>query len=136
MKKNFNLSDFISEVVTERTESLFQKDLSKFDAELRKRVENKSVLVIGGAGTIGSSYIKAILHFKVRKLYVVDTNENNLTELVRDLRSSKDYHIPENFKTYPFNFGDPVFEKMFRNEGPFEIVANFAALKPTLSGKS
>jgi len=78
MKKNFNLSDFISEVVTERTESLFQKDLSKFDAELRKRVENKSVLVIGGAGTIGSSYIKAILHFKVRKLYVVDTNENNL----------------------------------------------------------
>ena len=135
MKKNFKLSDFISEVVTERTESLFQKDLEKFDPVLRNRIENKSVLVIGGAGTIGSSYIKAVLQFKVRKLYVVDTNENNLTELVRDLRSSQEYHIPEDFKTYPFNFGDPVFEKMFKNEGPFEIVANFAAHKHVRSEK-
>jgi len=135
MKKNFKLSDFISEIVTERSESLFQKDLEKYDQTLRKRLENKSVLVIGGAGTIGSSFIKAILHFKVGKLYVVDTNENNLTELVRDIRSSNEYHIPQDFKTYPFNFGDAVFEKMFKNQGGFEIVANFAAHKHVRSEK-
>ncbi len=55
---------------------------------LRKRINGKKVLVIGGAGTIGSSYIKAILKFNISRLVVVDINENGLTELVRDLRSS------------------------------------------------
>jgi FlaA1/EpsC-like NDP-sugar epimerase len=93
------------------------------------RYKGKSVLVIGGAGTIGSSYIKAILNFEPSRLYVVDTNENGLTELTRDLRSKHGQYIPEDYKTYPMNFGDEVFRKMFVNEGPFHIVANFAAHK-------
>jgi FlaA1/EpsC-like NDP-sugar epimerase len=72
-------------------------DFLKYNTELNKRINGKKVLVIGGAGTIGSSYIKAILKFKIAKLVVVDINENGLTELVRDLRSSEGYNIPNDF---------------------------------------
>lgn len=78
---------------------------------------------------------KAILKFNIGKLVVVDINENGLTELVRDLRSSTEFNIPSEFITYPVNFGDRVFEKIFRHHGPFEIVANFAAHKHVRSEK-
>lgn len=135
MQFNFNLDAFIRNHVTFRQESLLKSDFEKYQTELQSRINGKSVLVIGGAGTIGSSYIKAILKFKIRKLVVVDINENGLTELVRDLRSSTDYHVPEDFITYPVNFGDRVFEKIFQTHGPFEIVANFAAHKHVRSEK-
>ncbi len=135
MQTNFNLDNFISTFVTKRYKSLLADDFLKYNTEFNSRINGKKVLVIGGAGTIGSSYIKAILKFKVAKLVVVDINENGLTELVRDLRSSKDYNIPDEFITYPVNFGDPVFEKIFRQHGPFEIVANFAAHKHVRSEK-
>ncbi len=129
MQKRFNLDNFIKTFVTDRQKSLLKDDFLQYNTELEKRITNKSVLVIGGAGSIGSSYIKAILKFNIAKLVVVDINENGLTELVRDLRSSVDYNIPNEFITYPVNFGDRVFEKLFRYHGPFEIVANFAAHK-------
>jgi FlaA1/EpsC-like NDP-sugar epimerase len=66
---------------------------------------------------------------------VADTNENGLTELVRDMRSTAGLHIPDDFKTYPIDFGTPVFEHILANEGPFEIVANFAAHKHVRSEK-
>lgn len=135
MQTNFNLDNFISTYVTKRPQSLLTEDFIKYNTELNKRINGKKVLVIGGAGTIGSSYIKAILKFRIAKLVVVDINENGLTELVRDLRSSTEYHIPEEFITYPVNFGDRVFEKIFRQHGPFEIVANFAAHKHVRSEK-
>ena len=132
---SFNLDTFIREHVTFRDQSLLEDDLTKYGEALTRRINDKSVLVIGGAGTIGSSYIKAMLKFKIRKLVVVDINENGLTELVRDLRSSTDYNVPEEFITYPVNFGDRVFEKIFHQHGPFEIVANFAAHKHVRSEK-
>lgn len=135
MSHNLNLSQFISSHITGRESSLFLEDIETNDAALHKRIDGKSVLVIGGAGTIGSNYIKALLKYNPEKLYVVDTNENGLTELVRDLRSSVGYNIPDDFKTYPMNFGDKVFEKMFRYEGGFDIVANFAAHKHVRSEK-
>ena len=135
MLNNFDLEKFIKESVTSRQESLLAADLVKHNHELQKRINGKSVLVIGGAGTIGSYYIKAILRFKIKKLFVVDINENGLTELVRDLRSSIGYHIPDEFITYPVNFGDRVFEKIIKNAGPFEIIANFAAHKHVRSEK-
>src|SRR5210317_1299134 len=130
-----NIEHFVSEYVTRRPQSLLADDFKKYHEELTKRINGKRVLVIGGAGTIGSFYIKALLKFKVESLVVVDINENGLTELVRDLRSSTGYKIPERFITYPVNFGDPVFEKLFREHGPFEIVANFAAHKHVRSEK-
>lgn len=135
MHTNFNLDQFISTFVTKRLKSLLADDFLKYNTELNQRINGKKVLVIGGAGTIGSSYIKAILKFKIAKLVVVDINENGLTELVRDLRSSEGYNIPETFITYPINFGDRVFEKIFSEHGPFEIVANFAAHKHVRSEK-
>lgn len=135
MQTNFNLESFISKYITRRNESLLKSDFNKCNSELNKLINNKSVLVIGGAGTIGSNYIKAILKFKINKLVVVDINENGLTELVRDIRSSTEYNIPDDFITYPVNFGDKVFEKIFRHHGPFEIVANFAAHKHVRSEK-
>lgn len=135
MNLNFNIDSFIQNHVTFRKESLLLKDFEKYDSQLKAQIQNRSVLVIGGAGTIGSSYIKAILKFNIAKLVVVDINENGLTELVRDLRSSMAYNIPEEFITYPVNFGDAVFEKIFRQHGPFEIVANFAAHKHVRSEK-
>lgn len=135
MQTNFNLDNFISTYVTKRPQSLLTEDFKKYNTELNRRINGKKVLVIGGAGTIGSSYIKAILKFKIAKLVVVDINENGLTELVRDLRSSTEYNIPEDFITYPVNFGDRVFEKIFHQHGPFEIVANFAAHKHVRSEK-
>ena len=135
MQFNLNLDAFIKDHVTFRQESLLKPDFEKYQTELQSRINGKSVLVIGGAGTIGSSYIKAILKFKIRKLVVVDINENGLTELVRDLRSSTEYNVPGDFITYPVNFGDRVFEKIFQTHGPFEIVANFAAHKHVRSEK-
>ena len=135
MFKKFDLNTFIKTHITGRDESLLKQDIERYHDQLANRINGKSVLVIGGAGTIGSSFIKAILKFKVAKLYVVDINENGLTELVRDLRSSEEYNIPEDFKTYPINFGDKVFAKIISHEGPFQIVANFAAHKHVRSEK-
>jgi FlaA1/EpsC-like NDP-sugar epimerase len=135
MIANLNIDHFIETFVTKRKISLLKDDFKKYHFELEHKINNKSVLVIGGAGTIGSSYIKAILKFNIAKLVVVDINENGLTELVRDLRSSGEYTIPEVFITYPVNFGDHVFEKLFRHHGPFQIVANFAAHKHVRSEK-
>lgn len=130
-----SIEKFISRHITHRAESLFAEDLRTHRDALAKAIDGKSLLVIGGAGTIGSSFVKAALHFNPRRLYVCDINENGLTELTRDLRSSSGYHIPEDYKTYPINFGDAVFTKMFRREGPFDIVANFAAHKHVRSEK-
>ena len=92
-------------------------------------------MVIGGAGTIGSSYIRAILPFRPSQLFVVDISENSLTELTRDLRSTYKMFIPEDYKTYPLNFADPIFEKIFRQNNGFDIVANFSAHKHVRSEK-
>ena len=135
MQTNFNLENFIKTYVTARQESLLQADFTKYNTELNHRINGKKVMVIGGAGSIGSSYIKAILKFNIKKLVVVDINENGLTELVRDLRSSEGFNIPDDFITYPVNFGDRVFEKLFVQHGSFEIVANFAAHKHVRSEK-
>ena len=133
--KLIDTSSFIKEQIIKRSESLFKGDLEENANKLQQSISGKSVLVIGGAGTIGSSYIKALLAFKPSKLVVVDTNENGLTELTRDLRSTSEQYIPEEYITYPMDFGTKVFEKMFLNEGPFHIVANFAAHKHVRSEK-
>ena len=135
MRSDIDIDHFIKRYVTRRSVSLLKPDLEKNHRELEERLNGSKVLVIGGAGTIGSFYIKALLKYRISSLVVVDINENGLTELVRDLRSSTGYNIPPEFITYPMNFGDRVFEKMFRSMAPFDIVANFAAHKHVRSEK-
>jgi len=130
-----DIPNFIRTYITKRLKSLFLIDIENNKEILKAKINGKNVLVIGGAGTIGSSYIKAVLKFKPSKLVVVDINENGLTELTRELRSEEGQFIPKQFITYPMSFGDPVFEKMFLSHGPFHIVANFAAHKHVRSEK-
>ncbi len=131
----FNIENFIANNITKRKESFFEKDINANKETLTKEIEGKSVLVIGGAGTIGSSYVKAILHFKPSVVYIVDINENGLTEIVRDIRSDAAYtSLPQLF-TYPIDFDSAVFYKLFKRHNGFDIVANFAAHKHVRSEK-
>ena len=114
---------------------MFLPDIENNREKLVNLVEGKKILVIGGAGTIGSSYIQAILPFKPSQLYVVDISENGLTELTRNLRSTYGMYVPSDYRTYPLNFADPIFEKIFRKNNGFDIVANFSAHKHVRSEK-
>lgn len=131
----FDLSCFIREKVTRRTDSMFEADVRENRDEILEKTEKKTVLVIGGAGSIGSSFIKSMLSYRPSVLVVVDTNENALAELTRDLRSSSDIWMPDEYIPYPMDYASPVFEKMFRNRGGFDIVANFSAHKHVRSEK-
>lgn len=131
----FDLKSFIHQYIIKRPTSLFATDLEKFHGQLHQEIHGKKVMVIGGAGSIGSSYIKALVKFQPRQLLVVDINENGLTELVRDLRSTADLKLPEDFRTYPIDFGTNIFKKLFLQEQGFDIVANFAAHKHVRSEK-
>lgn len=114
---------------------MFYPDIDVNSDALDRKITGKSVLVIGGAGSIGSSFIKAILPFKPSSLVIVDYNENALAELTRDLRSTKGMYVPEDYLPYPMDFASPVFEKMFRSRGGFDIVGNFSAHKHVRSEK-
>ena len=131
----FNLEQFINEKVTKRPGSMFLPDLRANREALAAKIEGKSVLVIGGAGSIGSSFIRALLPFRPASLVVVDTNENALAELTRDLRSTKGMYVPADYVPYPMDFASPVFEKMFRHRKGFDIVGNFSAHKHVRSEK-
>ena len=129
------INQFISKQITNRDISMFSNDIELNKVQLKESIYNKSVLIIGGAGTIGSSYIKALLPFKPKSFVVVDINENGLTELTRDLRSSRNMFIPQEYITYPMSYADSVFYKMFKNRNGFDIVANFSAHKHVRSEK-
>lgn len=131
----FDLNKFIGQYVTKRPQSMFLNDIENNKEELTEKIRGKSVLVIGGAGSIGSSFIKAILPFKPATLIVVDYNENALAELTRDLRSTKGMFVPKDYIPYPMDFSSPVFEKMFRSRSGFDIVGNFSAHKHVRSEK-
>ena len=131
----FKLENFIKQYITNRSQSMFVSDIEANRSTLIEKIEDKTVLVIGGAGSIGSSFIKAILPFKPKTLVVVDINENALAELTRDLRSTKGMYVPKDYIPYPMDFASPVFEKMFRKRGGFEIVGNFSAHKHVRSEK-
>lgn len=130
-----DLVSFISEYITCRTTSLFEKDIVENKEILVREIEGKTVCVIGGAGSIGSSFIKAVLRFRPGELVVVDLNENGLVELTRDLRSTDGLYIPQKYRTYTLNFADPIFARIFREEKGFDIVANFSAHKHVRSEK-
>lgn len=88
------LEKFILKYVIKRSESMFIEDIEANRILLSEKIKDKSILVIGGAGSIRSSFIKAILPFQPISLVVVDINENALAELMRDLRSTKGLYVP------------------------------------------
>jgi len=112
----------------------FEKDIIQNKNNLTNKICNQNILVIGGAGTIGSSYIKQILKYKPSKITVVDINENGLTELTRDLRSSNLLDYNPEYITYPVNLLSDTFDKIFNSE-TWQVVANFSAHKHVRSEK-
>lgn len=131
----FNIDKFISDNVTFRSISMFAKDIEANQEVLKNEIKGKKVCIIGGAGTIGSSFIKAVLQFEPHSVVVIDLNENGLAELVRDVRSTYRLYVPDEFRCYTLNFADPIFERIFREEKGFDIVANFSAHKHVRSEK-
>ena len=125
----FNLDKFIGKYVTKRERSMFAADIEANKEQLSAEIQDKRVCVIGGAGSIGSSFIKALLRFEPKQLVVIDLNENGLAELTRDLRSSADIRVPEDYRTYTLDFASPIFERIFREDDGYDIVANFSAHK-------
>lgn len=130
-----NLKQFIADYVINRQTSMFAADIEANKDTLRQEIENKSVCVVGGAGSIGSSFIRAVLPFRPAKLVVIDLNENGLAELTRDLRSTYGMYVPQEYRTYTLSFADPIFERIFREEKGFDIFANFSAHKHVRSEK-
>ena len=131
----FNLNEFIAQSVTMRQTSMFASDIEENRSMLSAEIGGGKICVIGGAGSIGSSFIKAVLRFKPKSVVVVDLNENGLAELVRDVRSTDGLCVPDEFRCYTLNFADPIFERIFREEKGFDIVANFSAHKHVRSEK-
>ncbi len=117
-----------------RQARLFDDDISLHNDELKEIVSNSSFLIIGGAGSIGRAVVKEIFQRKPRILHVVDLSENNLVELVRDIRSSIGY-IKGEFKTFAIDCGGKEFEVLINNSKNYDYVLNLSALKHVRSEK-
>ena len=117
-----------------RNESLFKKDILDNRSYFKNEISSSSFLVIGGAGTIGQAVVKEIFKFDPKKLHVVDISENNLVELVRDIRSTMVYGSGE-FEIFAIDCGGSGFEKMFTNLGGYDYIFNLSALKHVRSEK-
>ena len=117
-----------------RNECLFDEDLNSFEDKISLEIQNSRFLVIGGAGTIGQATTKEIFKRNPATLHIVDISENNLVELVRDLRSTIGYGQGE-FKTFAIDCGSEEFEIFINNEGPYDYVFNLSALKHVRSEK-
>ncbi|RME57973.1 NAD-dependent epimerase/dehydratase family protein, partial [Candidatus Parcubacteria bacterium] len=129
MKQDTNLLELIG-----RDAPLFQADIAKHDRQLREVISGARCLVIGGAGSIGQAVVKEIFRRGPKALHVVDISENNLVELVRDLRSTLGY-IEGDFRTFAVDCGGLEFEALVRMEGPYDYVFNLSALKHVRSEK-
>jgi FlaA1/EpsC-like NDP-sugar epimerase len=117
-----------------RNSELFEEDIKQHDKELREIVANSTFLVIGGAGSIGQAVTKEIFKRNPKKLHVVDISENNMVELVRDIRSSLGY-IEGEFKTFALDIGSIEYDAFIKFDGKYDYVLNLSALKHVRSEK-
>ncbi|HCE1575320.1 TPA: UDP-N-acetylglucosamine 4,6-dehydratase [Vibrio parahaemolyticus] len=117
-----------------RTDALFTQDIAHHEAELFRIVSESRFLVLGGAGSIGQAVTKEIFKRNPKKLHVVDISENNMVELVRDIRSSFGY-IDGDFQTFALDIGSLEYDAFIKAEGKFDYVLNLSALKHVRSEK-
>ena len=117
-----------------RDSELFEDDINQYDSELRQIVESSTFLVLGGAGSIGQAVTKEIFKRNPKKLHVVDISENNMVELVRDIRSSYGY-IDGEFKTFALDIGSIEYDAFIENDGEYDYILNLSALKHVRSEK-
>ena len=117
-----------------RNKELFTEDIAKHEKELSEIVSSSRFLVIGGAGSIGQAVTKEIFKRKPRKLHIVDISENNMVELVRDIRSTYGY-IDGDFQTFALDVGSIEYDAFIRADGKYDYVLNLSALKHVRSEK-
>ncbi len=117
-----------------RSEELFVSDISKHESELSRIVSSSRFLVIGGAGSIGQATTKEIFKRNPKKLHVVDISENNMVELVRDIRSSYGY-IDGDFQTFALDIGSIEYDAFWEADGAYDYVLNLSAIKHVRSEK-
>lgn len=117
-----------------RENELFIQDMDSYEAELKHIVASSTFLVIGGAGSIGQEVTKEIFKRNPRKLHVVDISENNMVELVRDIRSSYGY-IEGEFQTFALDVGSVEYDALIKADGQYDYVLNLSALKHVRSEK-
>ena len=117
-----------------RKDALFTCDIDKYEEELCKVVSSSRFLVLGGAGSIGQAVTKEIFKRNPSKLHVVDISENNMVELVRDIRSSLGY-IDGDFQTFALDIGSIEYDAFIRSDGQYDYVLNLSALKHVRSEK-
>lgn len=130
----FNLDKFIADSVTFSPVSMFAADIEANKQKLTEEIKGKKVCVIGGAGSICSSFIKVVLRFKLGKVVVIDLNEKGLAELIRDVRSTQSLYVPDEFRCYTQNLAGPIFARLFREEKRHILfLLNEADAKPLAS---
>ncbi|MBT7753040.1 MAG: polysaccharide biosynthesis protein, partial [Gammaproteobacteria bacterium] len=117
-----------------RKELLFEEDTSSYEIQFRDLLSGSRVLVIGGAGTIGQATSKEIFKRDPAALHIVDISENNMVELVRDIRSTLGYGSGD-FRTFAIDCGSKEFEALIEVEGPYDYIFNLSALKHVRSEK-
>lgn len=117
-----------------RSKKLFEEDISVNEKNITEIINYSSFLILGGAGSIGQAVTKEIFRRNPRKLHVVDISENNLVELVRDLRSSYGY-IKGEFKTFALDIGSWQFDSFLDQQNEYDFILNLSALKHVRSEK-
>lgn len=117
-----------------RKNALFTEEIASYASELLDLVSQSKFLVIGGAGSIGQAVTKELFKRTPKKLHVVDISENNLVELVRDIRSSFGY-IDGDFRTFALDVGSRLYDAFWESEGDYDYVLNLSALKHVRSEK-
>lgn len=117
-----------------RSKELFVSDINEHEKELKQKVSESTFLVIGGAGSIGQAVTKEIFKRQPKKLHVVDISENNMVELVRDIRSSFGY-IDGEFATFALDIGSLEYDAFIKSDGQYDYVLNLSALKHVRSEK-
>jgi FlaA1/EpsC-like NDP-sugar epimerase len=117
-----------------RDSEIFENDIAVYENELKKIVHASRFLVIGGAGSIGQAVTKEIFKRNPTKLHVVDISENNMVELVRDLRSFYGY-IDGDFQTFALDIGSVEYDAFIKSDGKYDYVLNLSALKHVRSEK-
>ena len=132
-KRDLTMSNKILELIG-REKELFSTDLKNNDLDLLDIVSNSRFLVLGGAGSIGQAVVKEIFKRNPQKLHVVDISENNMVELVRDIRSSFGY-IKGDFQTFALDIGSIEYDAFFKADGQYDYVLNLSALKHVRSEK-
>ena len=122
------LASLVAKTVA-RTRSLFQDDVEANAEAIGEAISGKRILVTGAAGSIGSSMVRQIARYKPAFLAAIDLSENNLVELVRDLRGRTGLTLGNSLKTYTIDFGSSLADRFIGDVGPFDLVLHFAAMK-------